>query len=107
MAPQHQELDGEGLPEPPEALDPLQGGGGPAVLESSSLNRDILLQCGHREVTVEDVAALGSLDGQVVADPAVAALFDVDVGRTDWNSHNVAVSISGGQDTGMYEYTCL
>ena len=110
MAPQHQELDGEGLPEPPEALDPLQGGGGPTVLESSALNRDILLQCGHREVTVEDVAAHRSLDGQVVAvvsDPAVAALFNVDVGRTDWNSHNVAVSISGGEDTGMYEYTCV
>ena len=100
LAPQDEELDGEGLPELPEALDPLQGGGGAAVLESSALNRDILLQRGHGEVTVEDVAAFCSLDGQVVAvvsDPTVAALFDVDVGRTDWNSHNVAVSISGGK----------
>lgn len=101
VARQDQKLDGDGFPEPSEALDPLQAGGGPTVFERSTLHGDVLLQCGHREVAIENVAALGSLYGQVVAvmfDPAVAALLDVDVGRTHWNSHNVVVSISGGKE---------
>lgn len=91
-----QQLDGDGLLQPPEALDPLQGGGGAAVLEHGAGDGDVLLHRGDGVVPVEDVAAALPPDGQivpVVLQPPVAALLDVDVGGAGRDGDDVAVAV--------------
>lgn len=96
-----QELDGDGLLKLPEALDPLQRGGGAAVLQHSTQHRNVLLHRGYREVTIEDVTANLSLYSQVVPimfDSSVAPLLDVNVSSTNWNCDNVTVAIAGREN---------
>lgn len=99
-----QQLDGDGFPQLPEALDPLQGGGGAAVLQHGAANRDVLLHRGDGVVTVQDVASALPPDGQVVAvvrQPPVAPLLDVDVRGAHRDGDDVAVAVpAGGNDSG-------
>lgn len=92
-----QELDGDGLLQLPETLDPLQHGGGAAVLQHGAQHRNVLLHRGHGEVAVEDVAASLPLHRQVVPVvlyPPVAPLLDVNVGGANGDCDYVAVSIT-------------
>lgn len=96
-----QQLDGDGLPQLPEALDPLQGGGGAAVLEHRPQDGNVLLHRGDGVVPVEDVAAALALDGQVVAvvlESAVTPLFDVDVCGSGGDGDDVAVAVTAGEN---------
>lgn len=89
-------MDSDCLSELLVTQDPLQGGGGTTVPEYGAQDWDVLLCCGHREISVQDVGNL-CLQGQVVAvvfDPAVALLLDVDVGGPGRNGHNVVVAES-------------
>lgn len=103
-----QQLDCDSLPQLSEALDSLQGGGRATVLQHSPENRNILLHCGHREVTIQYVATALSLDRQVVSivcDVSMAALFDVNIGCPDRNGHNVAISVTERKRQ-MFHYSC-
>lgn len=95
-----QQLDGDGLPQPPEALDPLQGGGGAAVLQHRPQDGNVLLHRGDGVVAVEDVAAALALDGQVAAvvlESAGASLLDVDVCGAGGDGDDVAVAVAAGE----------
>lgn len=97
-----EELDGDGLLELPEALDPLERRGRAAVLQHCAQHRNVLLDRGHGEVTVKDVTATLSLYSQVVAvvlDSSVAPLLDVNVSSASGNCDNVTVSIAEGEET--------
>lgn len=96
-----QQLDGDDFLQLPEALDPLQRGGGATVLQYSTHHWNVLLHCGYGEVSIEDVAAALSLYSQVVPimlDSFMTPLFDVNVGSTNGNCNNVTVSITGGEN---------
>lgn len=91
-----QQLDGQRLGELPEALQPLQGRHGAAVLQDGPLNEDVLLHGRDGEVAVQQVLALQGPQGQVipvVTDPAVAALLDVDVGGPGGDGDDVVVAV--------------
>lgn len=93
-----QDLDGDGLIQLPEALDPLQRSGGATVLQHSTQHWDVLLHRGYREVTIEDVTTALSFYCQVVPimfDSSLAPLFDVNISGANGNCDNVTVSITG------------
>ena len=91
-----QQLDGERLAKRLEALDPLQRGGGAAVLQHRPRHRHVLLHRGHREVTVQHVAASLPPHRQVnavVLHAPVTALLDVYVGGASRDGDHVIVAI--------------
>lgn len=91
------DLDGDSLFQLLETLDPLQSGGGAAVLKHGTQQWNVLLHRGHREVAIEDVATCLSLHCQVVPIvlyPPMAPLLDVNVGCANGDRHYVAVSIT-------------
>lgn len=94
-----QQLDGQGLRELAEALQPLQGRHGATVFQDCPLNDDVLLHGRDGKVSIQQVLALEGPQGQVIpimTDPAVAALLDVDVGRPSGDGDNVIVAVSAG-----------
>lgn len=96
-----QELDGDSLFQLLETLDPLQRGGGAAVLKHCTQQWNVLLHRRHREVAIEDVAACLPLYGQVVPIvlyPLVAPLLDVNVGGANWDCDDVTVSITSWKE---------
>lgn len=104
-----QQLDGQGLRELSEALQPLQGRHGAAVFQDGPLNEDVLLHGRDGKVSVQQVLALEGLQSQIipiVTDPSVAALFDVDVGCPSGDGDNIIVAVSAqGKGTWLFSWT--
>lgn len=105
-----QQLDGQRLGELPEALQPLQGCHGAAVLQDGPLDEDVLLHGRDGKVSVQQVLALQGPQGQVVpvvTDPAVAALLDVDVGGPSRDGDDVIVAVPAwGKGTRLFSWAC-